>query len=371
MNRSTGISALLARINISLALAVAALLVLGSVVVSSATAGMPGLMTRHLVGIAIGLVVMAVAWAFDYTLFERWLVPLMVALVILLLLPKIPGLGDTAKGANSWVRIGHIQLFQPSEPAKLIFIAIMAGVVARYEGAISTWREVGRVGIYAAVPIVLIMSQPDLGTALVFVAITLGVLLVGGLKPRWFVAFAVVATVVVAVVLQPNVHILKQYQRNRLLVFVDNSLDPRNAGYNLEQSKIAIGSGQLVGKGLGSGTQSNLDFLPERHTDFIFSVLGEELGFVGAIVLLGLYLFLLSSALAISTSSKDLFGALLAIGVMSMWLFQILENMGMTIGIMPITGIPLPYMSYGGSFMVTNLAAVGLLMSVWARRVGT
>lgn len=347
------------------------LLVFGSVVVQSATAGMTGMMSRHLVGIAIGLVIMAIAWAVDYTVLERWVIPMMVALVILLILPKVPGLGDTAKGANSWVKIGSLRLFQPSEPAKLIFIAVMSAVVSRYKGSIATWREVGRVGIYAAVPILLIMLQPDLGTALVFVAITLGVLLVGGLKPRWFAGFAVAAVVVVAVVLQPNIHILKQYQRDRLLVFVDNSLDPKGSGYNLEQSKIAIGSGEITGKGLGSGTQSNLHFLPERHTDFIFSVLGEELGFVGAIVLLGLYLFLLSSALAISTSSKDLFGALVAVGIMSMWLFQILENMGMTIGIMPVTGIPLPFMSFGSSFMVTNLAAVGLLMSIWARRPGT
>jgi rod shape determining protein RodA len=225
------------------------------------------------------------------------------------------------------------------------------------------------VGMYAAVPIVLILLQPDLGTALVFVVITLAMLLVGGLRARWFAAIGLVGLVALFVAVQPGV--LKKYQQDRLLVFVDPTRDPRGAGYSLEQSKIAIGSGELFGKGLGSGTQSNLNFLPERHTDFIFSVLGEELGFVGVIILLGLYLWLLSAALAISTSSRDLFGALLVIGVMGMWVFQILENVGMTVGIMPITGIPLPFMSFGSSFMVTNLAAVGLLMSVWARRYGT
>ena len=165
--------------------------------------------------------------------------------------------------------------------------------------------------------------------------------------------------------------ILKTYQRNRLLVFIDPSLDPRDAGYNLAQSKIAIGSGGFAGKGIGSGTQSNLNFLPERHTDFIFSVLGEQTGFVGAVMLLGMYLALLAAALSISTSSRDLFGALVAAGLIGMWLFQVLENVGMTVGLMPITGIPLPFMSYGSSAMVTNLAGVGMLLSVWSRRYGT
>jgi rod shape determining protein RodA len=359
----------LSRVNFSLALAVLCLLTLGTVVVSSATIGMEGLLQRHLMGIALGLALMTVLWLLDYQALKNWVGPLSIALIVLLLVVKVPGLGSTAKGANSWLRIGSIQLFQPSEPVKLLFIVIMASVVASFEGKIETARDVGKVMLYLAVPIALILLQPDLGTALVFIAIAMGMLLVGGLKARWFAVFALVGVVGLFVVIQPGV--LKPYQRDRLLVFVDPTRDPKGAGYNLQQSKIAIGSGELVGKGLGSGTQSNLNFLPERHTDFIFSVLGEELGFLGAITLLGLYLWLLVAALAISTSSRDLFGALIVIGVMAMWLFQILENMGMTIGIMPITGIPLPFMSFGSSFMVTNLAAVGLLMSVWARRYGT
>jgi rod shape determining protein RodA len=213
------------------------------------------------------------------------------------------------------------------------------------------------------------MLQPDLGTGLVFVAITMGMLLIGGLRPRWFIAFALVSVVLVGVVLQG--HLLEKYQEDRLVVFVDPGRDPLGAGYNLEQSKIAIGSGEITGKGLGQGTQSNLNFLPERHTDFIFSVLGEELGFLGGVLLLGLYLALLVITLEIAASSADLFGSLIAVGLLSMWLFQILENMGMTIGLMPITGIPLPFMSFGSSFMVTNLVGVGMLLSVWARRQGT
>ena len=170
---------------------------------------------------------------------------------------------------------------------------------------------------------------------------------------------------------KPDGVLIKSYQVDRLLVFVDPTRDPKGAGYNLQQSKIAIGSGGLTGAGLGMGSQSRLNFIPERHTDFIFSVLGEQLGFAGAVMLLALYLALMASALSVSASSRDLFGALVAAGLISMWAFQILENMGMTIGMMPITGIPLPFMSYGSSFMVTNLAGVGMLLSIWSRRYGT
>ncbi len=154
-------------------------------------------------------------------------------------------------------------------------------------------------------------------------------------------------------------------------MFVDPARDPGGAGYNLAQSKIAIGSGGLTGKGLRSGTQSNLNFIPERHTDFVFSVLGEQLGFLGAVTLLALYLFALGSALSIAASSRDLYGSLIAAGVLTFWLFQVLENIGMSLGMMPITGIPLPFMSFGSTFMVTNMAAVGILLSVWSRRYGT
>jgi rod shape determining protein RodA len=311
---------------------------------------------------------MGVTWAIDYRVFKNWLVPLVLLDALLIVAPRIPGLGDTAKGATSWLQIAGVRLFQPSEPAKLVTILIMAAVISKYKGEIRSASDVGRVLAYLAVPLALIMLQPDLGTGLVFVAITMGMLLVGGMRPRWFLVFALVGAVLVGVVLQG--HLLEKYQEDRLLVFVDPGRDPRGAGYNLEQSKIAIGSGELTGKGLGSGTQGNLNFLPERHTDFIFSVLGEELGFLGGVLLLGLYLALLVTALEIAASSSDLFGSLIAVGLIAMWLFQILENMGMTIGLMPITGIPLPFMSFGSSSMITNLVGTGMLLSVWARRDG-
>lgn len=359
---------------------VVALAVYGSIVVNAAVTGMdagPGMFKRHLFGLAIGLVPLIVAWIFDYRTLEGWTGPLVGLTCFLIISPRIPGLGATAKGAQLWLEIAGIRLFQPSEPAKLVFIVALAAVIASQKGRISEFRDVARILAMAAVPFVLVVAVGDLGTALVFAAITIGMLLVGGLSGRWFIALGLAGIVLVGAVLGLNAivdkatgqdKLLKQYQMDRLMVFIDPSVDPKGAGYNLEQSKIAIGSGELTGKGLKSGTQSRLNFLPERHTDFIFSVLGEELGFAGAVTLLALYLLLLFTSLEISAQSRDLFGALICTGIIAMWTFQILENMGMTIGLMPITGIPLPFMSYGASFMVTNLMATGMLLSVWARR---
>jgi rod shape determining protein RodA len=288
---------------------------------------------------------------------------------LLLISPRIPGIGVEAGGATSWVQLFGVRLFQPSEPAKLIFIVVVAAVVASFNGRIDLPRDVAKVMAYLGGALVLILLQPDLGTGLVFVAITFVMLVAGGMKGRYFAIAALIAVLATLAVTQ--FHLLADYQEDRLLVFIEPERDPTGAGYNLAQSKIAIGSGGLTGKGLGAGTQSNLHFIPARHTDFIFSVLGEELGFLGAVVLLGLFLALLVSALAIATSSRDLYGAIIAAGVLGMWLFQILENIGMTVGMMPITGIPLPFMSFGSSAMVTNLGAVGLLLSVWSRRYGT
>lgn len=362
----------LSAVNLPLVFLVTALVVYGSVVVYTATSGMSGgpwLFRRHLLGVGIGLVPLALVWAIDYTKLQGWVGPLVVLDALLILSPRIPGLGFEAGGATSWLQIAGVRLFQPSEPAKLVTIVILAAVIAQFKGFVESPRDVGRVLGILAIPLVLIMLQPDLGTGLVFVAIAMGMLLVGGLKGRWFAVFALLGVALVVVALSTG--LLQQYQKDRLFVFLDPARDPAGAGYNLAQAKIAIGSGGLTGKGLGSGTQSNLNFVPERHTDFIFAVLGEELGFFGALLLLGLYLGLLVTTLEIAASSRDLFGALIAAGVLSMWAFQILVNMGMTVGIMPITGIPLPFMSFGSSMMVTNLAATGMLLSVWSRRYGT
>jgi rod shape determining protein RodA len=361
------------RAHLGLLLATLAVCAFGTLMVWSATWGMTlhdSMFKRHLLGLALGLIPLAALWIIDYQKLKAWAGPLMIMLALLVVSPRIPGLGSTAKGATSWLQVAGFRLFQPSEPAKLLLIVVLAAAISEYRGKIEEPRDVLKLAGYVVVPLGLILLQPDLGTGMVFVAIAFGMLLVGGMKRRYFLIAGVAGLLLVGVLLAlPGP--LTQTQKNRLLVFVDPSRDPAGAGYNLAQSKIAIGSGGLTGKGLRSGSQSNLNFLPERHTDFIFSVLGEQLGFLGAVMLLGVYLALLSAALSISTSARDLFGALVAAGVLSMWLFQILENVGMTVGLMPITGIPLPFMSYGSSAMVTNLAGVGMLLSVWSRRYGT
>jgi len=356
------------------------LLVLGSIVVQSAVMGRPGgsgQFQRHLVGIALGGVLLAFFWAFDHKRFKDLVWPLFIFDALLILSPRIPGLGYSASGATSWLAIGDVRLFQPSEPAKLVTILLLAAIISRYGGKMDSLRDYLKVLALSMVPVALILLQPDLGTGLVFIAIAMGMLFVGGAKVRWILTTIAIGLLLVAGLIWADAIVderagadkfVKDYQMNRLLVFIDQDRDPTGAGYNLKQSKIAIGSGGLTGRGLGSGTQGNLNFLPERHTDFIFAVLAEELGFVGVFILLGLYLALMMSALNISVSADDLFGTLAGVGIISMWLFQILENIGMTVGLMPITGIPLPFMSFGASFMVTNLAAIGVLFSIWTRR---
>jgi rod shape determining protein RodA len=218
-----------------------------------------------------------------------------------------------------------------------------------------------------------VLKQPDLGTSLAFVAITLGILVAAGAPGRILAPIVVagLGSVIGAVVAHFRWGLplpLEDYQLKRLIVFTNPGIDPLGSGYQLRQSIIAIGSGRLVGKGLFAGTQNQLRFLPFQHTDFIFSVIGEELGFIGGIAVLTLYLFVLWRGLRIAAMARDYFGALLSVGVVSMLAFHILINVGMTLGMMPVTGIPLPFMSYGGNSMITNMAAVGLLLNVYMRR---
>lgn len=333
--------------------------------------------TRQLVGVAIGIVIMVGVWLFDYRRLASVVVPLIVFDVILVLLPMIPGLGVEVNGATSWVRIGSFS-FQPSELAKPVTILAIGAATAQYQGSISSGTDFLKLLGILLIPFLLLMRE-DLGTALVILLVGFCILLVGGVARRWLIISVVTGVVGVAALLGLNgvvsdwtggdVQLIKQYQMSRLLVFIDQD-NPEYAddAYNLNQAKIAVGSGEIAGKGWGNATQSSGGFLPESATDFIFCVYAEQFGFLGAFVLLVLYLALLLTALGIGLSSSDLFGSLVAAGIMAMWLFQIVENIGMDVGLMPITGIPLPFMSYGSSFMITNFICVGLLLSVWARR---
>ena len=293
--------------------------------------------------------------------------------MVLLLAPHLPVIGVEAKGATSWVALGPIR-FQPGEFAKITVVLLAASVMARYGGRLDDLREYLKVLGILAIPFICIMTQPDMGTGMVYLSIAAFALIAGGANWRFLVGtIAVIAGLVVAIFLLDPIFdsiaghdvLLKDYQRSRLLVFMDSTYDVSGDGYNLRQAMIAIGSGGFFGKGFMQATQSSLGFLPEAPTDFVFCVYAEEFGFFGALILLALYIVLLALVFNIARNASDLFGTLIVCCIAGMWIFQILENIGMDIGLMPITGIPLPFMSYGSSFMVVNFVMLGLINSVW------
>ncbi|MCW2277133.1 rod shape-determining protein RodA [Heliophilum fasciatum] len=290
----------------------------------------------------------------------------------LLLLMTVFFIGINVNGAVRWVNIGAFQ-FQPSEFSKLIMIVTFADFLARRQGQLNTLKELLPCFAYVAVPMLLILKQPDLGTSLVLIAIMIGMMYAAGANKRILTSLITGGLVVIVFSLYAHFQWglplpLQEYQINRLIIFINPDLDPVRTGYHIRQSLIAIGSGGLFGKGLFNGTQAQLNFLPEHHTDFIFSVVGEELGFAGVFGLLLLFFILIVRGLRIARDARDIYGSLLVIGILSMFLFHIMINVGMTIGIMPVTGIPLPFVSYGGSAMITNMACIGILLNVNLRR---
>lgn len=273
--------------------------------------------------------------------------------------------GHHAKGAVRWISLGPLGTFQPSEPAKLFLAIAIAAMLCR--GEYTRLRDLWRPLLLAAVPALLILRQPDLGTTLVILAILTTQLFFGLPKLQHFFAYFLGVAAVAGVTVGTNL-ILKPFQKARLLVFLNPKLDPQGAGYNLNQSKIAVGNGEWFGRGWHHGTQTQLDFVPEHSRDFIFTVLGEELGFVGALILIAMYGVMLYGGIRTIFVARDRFGFLLAAGLVAMLVFHIMVNIGMTIGIMPITGIPLPFMSYGGSAILTNYVAVGVLLNIYAQK---
>lgn len=330
---------------------------------------------RHLLNIGVGLVAMFAVLGLNYVHLaprQKWIYGLMLALLGFVL---IPGIGHSSKGATSWINLGFMKL-QPSEVAKLLFIVAFAQFLADREDELRTFKDFMPTFLYVAVPMLMIMAQPDLGTALVFIGIFFGMMFVGGANPRLLfgLGFAGIGLSILGIWVHFNIIEwlpLKPYQILRLVVFLDPYNDGAgglDGGFNIIQSMVAIGSGGLWGKGWGSGSQVQGNFLPEHHTDFIFSVLGEEFGFVGAGILLLLYLFLLYRAILIAFQAKDMFGTLVVTGIASMFMFHLLVNVGMTVGVMPITGIPLPLLSYGGSSMLTNMLSLGLVLNIGMRK---
>jgi len=319
---------------------------------------------RHILNILIGALLAYGTTLIDYRLLRAYTPIIWLASVIGLVIVLIPGLGSEINGARAWIALpGGFQL-QPAELAKIAIIVGIAMIMADRENAHDDPNDLDVIKALAvaAVPVLLIIAQPDLGTVLIISAAILAMISASGAPSRWVIGLLIVAVVGVFAAVQTGA--VSQYQIARLQSFVDPSADPQATGYQLRQSRITIGSGGILGKGLFNGPQTNGRFVPEQQTDFIFTVAGEELGFIGCAVILALYLLLFIRAFAICRRSSDLFGRLVCIGVIAWFIFQTFENIGMTMGLMPMTGVPLPFLSYGGSSMFANLIGVGLLQNV-------
>jgi rod shape determining protein RodA len=311
----------------------------------------------------LGVILMIVTATFDYRLAKVY-APIAYGVILFLLLLVLTPIGDETAGAQRWITLFGFQ-FQPSEFAKVTVVAALAAYLSEVRGEIRL-DHVWRAAAIAGTPMALIFLQPDVGTMMVFAATLIGLLVVAGAKSRHIAILIFVA--IFGAVIAFHIGIVKEYQIARLTSFLDPAQDPQGAGYNRQQSEIAIGAGGLFGRGYRNGTQTNLDFVPEQHTDFVFTVVGEELGFAGAIALLSLFGILLWRGFRTALMSRDDFGTLLASGIVVMLAFQLFVNIGMTMGIMPVTGIPLPLVSYGGTAMLTNWLAVGLILNVHMRR---
>jgi rod shape determining protein RodA len=326
---------------------------------------------RQAIFMVIGVVVMVAVAAIDYRRYRDLAGPIYVLCVLALL--AVYAVGHKSRGAQAWFQFGSYQL-EPSEFVKVGFIVALATFCAKAKGHIRA-RALVVVLVLSAIPFVLIYKQPDLGTALVLAAVLVAVLLIGGVQARYLAALALIAAVLgVGAV---HFHVLKSYQRDRLGAFVSSPDQPNAAllrsaaganEYNLAESKVAIGDGGITGKGIGKGTQTNLGYVPEQRTDFIFTAVGEQVGLIGSAVLLLLFAIVIWRTWRAATLAQDLVGTLICVGVLAMLVFQIFENIGMTMGIMPVAGIPLPMMSYGGSAVIATFAAIGLVLNVRMRR---
>ncbi len=325
---------------------------------------------RHIINILIGLVLAYGVTVIDYRLLRAYTPFLWGAGVLGLVVVLIPGLGAEINGAKAWIALpGGFQI-QPAELAKIAIIIGMSMILSErsHDSDGPTSRDVLQSLAVAAIPVLLIILQPDMGTVLIISAAVVTIIAVSGSPARWVVGLLILAVLGGFVAVKAGV--VSEYQVNRLQTFVDPSADTQGAGYQLRQARITVGSGGLIGTGLFNGPQTNGRFVPEQQTDFIFTVAGEELGFIGSGAILILYLILLMRGFSIARRTNDPFGRLVCTGVIAWFAFQIFENIGMTLGLMPMTGVPLPFISYGGSSMFATLIGIGLLQNVHARLRG-
>lgn len=316
----------------------------------------------------LGVILFLVALFVDPELYRRykwWVYGLMTGSMIFVIL-----VGEAARGSRRWIDLGFFR-FQPSEFGKLLFALFLAAFLADRAKKLDEWRTTGTVIGLGLVPILLVFLQPDIGTALVYASTIAGALFVAGTRWTHLAALAAVVALVATAVLwflpAGGIHVLKPYQQDRILAFLDPQHDPSGSGYNILQSLIGVGAGGVTGRGIKESTQTNFNYLPEHATDFAFSSYAEQRGFAGGALLLGLYLLVVWRGLRIVTIARDRFSAIAAGAIVVAFLFQVFVNVGMTIGLAPITGIPLPFVSVGGSSMITNLAAMGVLLAIGAR----
>jgi rod shape determining protein RodA len=314
---------------------------------------------------AIGLVLLLLMASFDYRFLKVYAGFVYAGVVLSLVLVRVPFLGSSAAGAQRWFEFPGLQV-TPSEFAKIGLIVMLAASLSELKHTVPTVQDVIRLCVVAVVPLLLVFTQPDIGTSIVIVAVAAGMFLIAGVSGRHLAALVVICLVLIGAGFQLGV--VKDYQLDRIRAFLDRENTPADVRYNLDQAEIAVGSGGLVGQGYLHGRQTTLDYVPEQHTDFIFTVVGEEFGFLGALVVLTLYALLLWRAIRIAFLSKDAFGTYLATGIAIMFAVQMFVNVGMVIGIMPITGIPLPFLSFGGSSMLASFIGVGILLNVHMRR---
>lgn len=315
---------------------------------------------RQLLYILVGLFLCFVVATIDYHQLEK--IAILIYILAIIMLVYVLLFGKTTGGARRWIKVAGFD-FQPSEFAKIALIVFLADFLSKQKDKLSNILYFLLPFLFTGILMLLVSRQPDLGTAIVFFAIVLFMIYVAGIEWKYILMISLLLVASFPVLWS----FLKDYQRKRIIYFLNPDLDPLGAGYNIIQSKVAIGSGGLLGQGLFSGIQSQLKFLPAQHTDFVFAVIGEELGFLGALLLLSLFILLLWKGIKIAQEAPDLLGTFLATGVVAFMFFHIFINIGMVMGLVPATGLPLPFISYGGTFMITNFIGIGLLLNIHLR----
>ena len=356
-------------VDIALVLSSVALAIIGAFMVYSATRGNDPeaydrtYLNRQLLFLVAGVAAMTTAAYFPYRRIRDWVPAVFWGGMFLLLLVLTP-LGVERNGTKAWFEFGSFQL-QPSELCKIAYIFMLANYLERFNGRLDA-RQLGNGLLLGLIPIGLILLETDVGTALVFIAITMGMLLVAGAQTKHILVLTVVGVILSALVWGSGV--LQDYQQDRLTSFIDPASSQTEAAYQQTQAQIAIGSGGLTGQGFGQGQQTRGEFVPEQHTDFIFSVIGEEFGFVGSVIVLALFAIVMWRCMRTARKSPDLLGTLICCGVMTLFAFQMFQSVGMTLGIMPITGIPIPFVSYGGSSAISCFVGIGLVLNIHMRR---